>query len=109
MPVKRGANTTFAAGANKVASQAQGRRMDVPPSVAALASEFHGEQRNVMQQIFEDTARNTLPSQLTADRSPGAALAERADAMSPTSDIDPMSLFDGASNWAELAFSSKNN
>jgi hypothetical protein len=62
-----------------------------------------------MQQIFEDTARNTLPSQLTADRSPAAALAERADAMSGTSDIDPMSLFDGASNWAELAFSSKNN
>lgn len=109
MPVKRGANTTFAAGANKIASQAQGKRMDVPPSVAALASEFHGEQRNIMQQIFEDTARNTLPSQLTADRSPGAALAERADAMSPTSDIDPMSLFDGASNWAEIAFSSKNN
>jgi len=29
--------------------------------------------------------------------------------MSPTSDVDPMSLFDGASNWAELAFASKNN
>lgn len=109
LPVKRGLDASFSAGANKVANQAQGRRLDVPPSVTNLASEFHGEQRDIMQQIFEDTARNTLPSQLTADRSPAAALAERADAMSGTSDIDPMSLFDGASNWAELAFSSKNN
>jgi len=108
-PAKRASDTSFSAGANKIANQAQGRRQELPPAVTALASEFHGEQRNVMQQIFEDTARNTLPSQINADRSPGAALADRADSMSSASDIDPMSLFEGASNWAELAFSSKNN
>lgn len=109
IPIKRAPDASFSTGASKVANQAQGRRQALPHAVSALASEFHGEQRNVMQQIFEDTARNTLPSQMTAERSPGAALAERADLMSPVSDVDPMSLFDGASNWAELAFSSKNN
>lgn len=60
-----------------------------------------------MQDIFEDTARNTLPSQLTAERSPMAALSEHADAISQSSNIDPMELFEGSSNWAELAFNSK--
>lgn len=97
---------SFSAGANRVASQAQGRKSP-PPAVTNLAAEFHGEQRGIMQDIFEDTARNTLPAQITADRSPGAALAVRADNQSPVSDLDPMSLFEGSSNWAELAFTSK--
>jgi len=104
-PVNRNPDRSFSAGANRVASQAG--RKGPPPAVAELASEFHGEQRDIMQMIFEDTARNTLPSQLTADRSPAAALSAHADSLSPTSDIDPMSIFDGASNWAELAFTSK--
>jgi hypothetical protein len=105
-PVNRSLDKTFSAGANRIANQAQGRRPP-PPAVTELASEFHGEQRDIMQMIFEDTARTTLPSQMTADRSPAAALSAHADALSPTSDIDPMSIFDGASNWAELAFTSK--
>jgi hypothetical protein len=53
-----------------------------------------------MQQIFEDTARNTLPAQLTAERNPAAAMSQAQG----VPDVDPMSMFDGASNWADLAF-----
>lgn len=42
--VPRPVPETFSAGASRVASQAQGRKAP-PPIVAALASEFHGEQR----------------------------------------------------------------
>jgi hypothetical protein len=96
-------SVTFSAGASKIAEQAQGRRAPMP-AIANLAAEFPREQQGVMQQIFEDTARNTLPSQMQAERSPGAAMAVRADSMSPVADVDPMSLFDGASSWADLAF-----
>jgi hypothetical protein len=105
-PVNRPLDKSFAAGANRIANQAQGRK-EPPPAVTALASEFHGEQRDIMQMIFEDTARNTLPSQITADRSPAAALSARVDSFSSTSEIDPMTMFDGASNWEELAFTNK--
>lgn len=93
---------SFSAGASKVADRAQGRRS--PPAVSNLAAEFPVEQRGIMQQIFEDTARTTLPAQIQADRSPAAAMAVRADSNSQTIDIDPMSLFEGSQNWAELAF-----
>jgi hypothetical protein len=94
---------SFATGATKVANQAQGRR-PVPPAINELASSFPAEQRDIMKQIFEDTARNTLPSQMTADRSPAAALAQRADDVNGVTNVDPMSMFEGASNWADLAF-----
>ncbi len=93
----------FANGAARVANQAQGRKLS-PPIVNELASAFPAEQRDIMKTIFEDTARNTLPSQMTADRSPAAALAQRADDLSGTTSVDPMSIFEGASNWADLAF-----
>ena len=59
----------------------------------------------IMQSIFSDTAKTTLQEQLQhAHTSPtvpaGADAATRAAAMS-----DPEDLFEGASNWAELAFS----
>ncbi len=95
----------FANGASKVANQAQGRRAP-PPVVNELASAFPAEQQDIMKQIFEDTVRNTLPAQMTADRSTAAALAQRADDLNGTTDLDPMSIFDGASNWADLAFAS---
>jgi hypothetical protein len=91
---------SFSTGASRVAEQAQGRRL-TPPVVADLASAFPKEQRDIMQQIFEDTARNTLPSQMTAERNPAAAAQ-----MTAATGVDPMSIFEGASNWAELAFSS---
>lgn len=95
---------SFGSGAAKVANQAQGRKNI--PVASDLASGFPAEQRNVMQQIFEDTARNTLPAQLTAERSPASAMAQRADEMNGTLNVDPMSIFEGSSNWAELAFAS---
>ena len=94
-------NIAFSTGASKVAEQAQGRR---PPIAAVknLASEFPKEERGIMQQIFEDTARTTLPAQLTAERNPAAA----SSMSHGTSEIDPMAAFGGSSNWADLAFSS---
>ena len=97
-------NVVFGSGASKVANQAQGRKS--VPVASDLASEFPAGQRSVMQQIFEDTAKNTLPAQLTAERSPASAMAHRADEMNGTVHVDPMSIFEGSSNWAELAFAS---
>jgi len=98
-------SVSFATGASKVADQAQGRRLP-PPVVNELTSAFPAEQQSIMKQIFEDTARNTLPAQMTADRSPAVALAQRADDLNGTTNVDPMSMFEGASNWADLAFAS---
>jgi hypothetical protein len=95
---------SFGSGAAKVANQAQGRRAPIP-AVNDLTTAFPADQRDTMRQIFEDTARNTLPSQMMADRSPHAAISQRADEMSGVSGVDPMSIFEGASNWADLAFS----
>jgi hypothetical protein len=93
-------SVSFSAGANKVAEQAQGRRAPIQ-AVKNLAAEFPKEERGIMQQIFEDTARNTLPAQMTAERNPAAAMAMSQG----VPDIDPMSLFEGSSNWSDLAFS----
>ena len=90
---------SFSAGAAKVADQAQGRRSPIA-AVSNLVSEFPKEQQGIMQQMFEDTARNTLPGQLTADRNPAAAQSQ----MNEVASSDPMKIFDGASNWADLAF-----
>ena len=90
---------SFSAGAAKVADQAQGRRITIT-AVSNLVSEFPKEQQGIMQQMFEDTARNTLPGQLTADRNPAAAQSQ----MNEVASSDPMKIFDGASNWADLAF-----
>jgi len=101
-PKKHLDSIAFSAGASRVAEQAQGRRAPIP-AVANLASEFPKEERGIMQQIFEDTARNTLPAQMTAERNPAAAMSVAQG----VPDVDPMSLFEGSSNWAELAFSAE--
>ena len=90
---------SFSAGAAKVADQAQGRRSTIT-AVSNLVSEFPKEQQGIMQQKLEDTDRNTLPGQLTADRNPAAAQSQ----MNEVASSDPMKIFDGASNWADLAF-----
>ena len=105
-PKKHLDSISFSAGASKVAEQAQGRRAAPPPISADLIASFPKDQRGVMQQIFEDTARTTLPSQVIADRSPNAAMGMQADLATGVDSVDPMSLFDGASNWADLAFAS---
>jgi hypothetical protein len=92
-------NITFGQGASKIAEQAQGRRAP-PQAVSNLTAEFPKEQRGIMSEIFADTARNTLPAQLTAERNPAAAVSQ----ISGVPDVDPMSLFEGSSGWADLAF-----
>ena len=94
-------NIAFSTGASKVTEQVRERR---PPIAAVknLASEFPKEERGIMQQIFEDTARTTLQAQLTAERNPAAV----SSMSHGTSEVDPMAAFGGSSNWADLAFSS---
>ena len=94
---------SFSDGVSRVANQAQGRK-SIPPAVNDLATAFPVEQRDIMKQIFEDTVRNTLPAQMSAERSPASALAQRADDVNGVTNVDPMSIFEGASNWADLAF-----
>jgi hypothetical protein len=94
-------STAFTSGAARVADMAQGRRdntQHVTQLAASVASGFDPKQRDIMQGIFEDTIRNTLPTQVSADTAPGAAHA------GPIVNADPMDLFEGASNWADLAF-----
>lgn len=86
----------FSAGASKVAAQAQGQTQRYAAAAAEASSVFPPEQRNVMQSIFEDTMKNTLPNMIEADRNPGAG--------GPVSSIDPMQIFEGAENWADMAF-----
>ena len=86
----------FSAGASKVAAQAQGQTQRYAAAAAEASSAFPPEQRTVMQSIFEDTMKNTLPNMIEADRHPGAG--------GPVSSIDPMQIFEGAENWADMAF-----
>lgn len=96
-------SVNFSSGASRVADMAQGKR-EIPQHVsqlaASVASSFDMKQKDVMQNIFEDTIRNTLPSQISADSAPGTVLSNSG----PMVNADPMDLFEGASNWAELAF-----
>lgn len=98
-------SVNFSSGASRVANMAQGKR-EIPQHVsqlaASVASSFDMKQKDVMQNIFEDTIRNTLPSQVSADTVPGMG----ASHVGPVVNADPMDLFEGASNWAELAFAS---
>jgi hypothetical protein len=75
---------------------AQQRKPQVNPEVV---NAFPAGQRDIMQSIFEDTARNTLPKQLSADKNPSRAMSD-----TNVSDIDPMKIFEGASNWSDIAF-----
>jgi hypothetical protein len=95
-------STAFGQGASRIAEQAQGRRLPTAssPMISQLAAEFPKEQRGVMSEIFADTARSTFQAQQTAERNPAAA----ASLISGVPDVDPMSLFEGASGWADLAF-----
>jgi hypothetical protein len=58
----------------------------------------------VMQSIFADTAKSTLQEQISNGKS--VPVPEGADqATRVAASIDPAQVFDGASNWASLAFS----
>ena len=62
----------------------------------------------VMRDIFNDTLKNTITAQSNVDEN--SSLAQRTvhgdGATKQMLDSDPMSLFEGSSNWASLAFSS---
>ena len=64
-----------------------------------------------MESLLRDTAQNTLPGMLAADNKNSAGMAQRmaqGDAATKAmANTDPMDIFEGAGNWAELAFSSK--
>jgi hypothetical protein len=68
----------------------------------------------IMESIFRDTAQNTLPNMVAADgKATSRGMAQRmtqgdaaTKAMAAT---DPMDVFEGASNWATLAFAGSTN
>lgn len=64
---------------------------------------------NIMESILRDTAQNTLPNMMAAENQSTAGMVQRqtrGDAATKTmAQADPMSIFEGASNWATLAFS----
>ena len=68
-----------------------------------------GPTGNIMADILADTANNTLPKMLAAEKSRGgASMVERMErgdtATRAMVAADPMELFEGSSNWASLAF-----
>ena len=56
----------------------------------------------IMQSIFADTAKTTLQEQYSSG-TPAVPTAGRGK--SSTAGVDPASMFEGSSNWADLAFS----
>jgi len=68
---------------------------------------------NIMESILRDTAQNTLPNMVAAEGKEDRSIAGRSMAQRMTSGdaatkamatTDPMDIFEGASNWATLAF-----
>ena len=58
----------------------------------------------IMQSIFSDTAATTLQTQVASDRR-GSVVVEGSDrAAQFMAEHEPEDVFDGASNWAALAF-----
>ena len=66
---------------------------------------------SLMESLLRDTAQNTLPGMLAADSKNSAGMAQRMTqgdtATKVMANNDPMDIFEGAGNWAELAFSTK--
>ena len=65
----------------------------------------------IMQDIFKDTLKNNLAAQSAAEENSSYAqrTAHGDNATKKMLNADPMSLFEGSSNWASLAFSSIDN
>ena len=65
---------------------------------------------DMMAEIFRDTAKNTLLTMMASEtRGAASSMTERVSrgdqATRAMAANDPMDIFDGASNWASLAFS----
>ena len=61
----------------------------------------------VMAAIFEDTARTTLQEQIQNETSPSVSSLQSGADNGPVAPGRPEDLFEGSSNWAELAFAEK--
>jgi hypothetical protein len=63
---------------------------------------------DVMRDILADTASRTLPNMVAAERKEDAGMVHRMmrgdTATKAMATNDPMDIFEGASNWAALAF-----
>ena len=64
---------------------------------------------SIMESILRDTAKNTLPNMLASENRDTAGMVQRTtrgdSATKAMAQADPMAIFEGASNWATLAFS----
>lgn len=65
----------------------------------------------VMADILKDTALNTLPNQMGADKNMSYVhrVSQGDQATKVMAESDPLDMFEGASNWATLAFSQPTN
>jgi len=65
----------------------------------------------VMADILKDTALNTLPNQIGADQNMSYVhrVSQGDQATKVMAQSDPLDMFEGASNWATLAFSQPTN
>ena len=65
----------------------------------------------VMQDIFNDTLRNTITAQSTVSENSSHAqrMVHGDTATKEMISSDPMALFEGSSSWASLAFSNTEN
>ncbi len=65
----------------------------------------------VMQDIFNDTLKNNVSAQSSTQENSSYAqrTAHGDNATKKMLNSDPMSLFEGSSNWASLAFSSNDD
>jgi hypothetical protein len=101
-PVRRNVNDLISYGSDNTPPVSNDR-------INALANSA-ANGNDVMAEIFRDTAKNTLPKMMASEtRGAAASMTERVargdQATRAMAANDPMDVFDGASNWAALAFS----
>ena len=65
----------------------------------------------ILADILKDTALNTLPNQLGADKNMSFVnrVSQGDQATKVMAESDPLDMFEGASNWEALAFSQPTN
>lgn len=82
-----------------------GKEQEIP----STTQEFIKSSDPVMEAIFNDTLQNTLSNQASSEgKDQFASRLSHGDAATKTmATSDPVDLFEGASNWASLAFSGK--
>ena len=86
----------------KIQQPSRPKKSEIPKSVQP----FIESQDSMMSEIFADTAKNTLLAQVDADRGGnyGARAIQGDTATREMIQKDPNEIFEGAENWATLAF-----